>query len=157
MKVFQLALRSCASLGFGPHQSTARKYPINRKNVKVISILFVPLTFSCAYFFLEASTFEEFATSVELSVTLFLGVAVFLIFIWKHQQVCDLVRNIEIIIDDSELDFDALNSISIIIQTLFVISGLRHPASVGNYVVINWKNGRKSFILFICGSYLIFA
>lgn len=111
MKVFQLTLRSCATLGFGPYQSTTRKYPINRKNVRAIAIFFFPLTFSCAYFFLEASTFEEYATSVEQYVTLLLGMVIFLIFIWKHQQICGLHKNFERTIDERELDFTTLTSI----------------------------------------------
>lgn len=105
MKVFQMALRSCGSLGFGPNQLTTRKYPINRKNLQALSILCATLSLSCAYFFIEANTFEEYALSVNLCVSLIVCVAVYFIFIWKNQSICDLLENFESTVNESKLNF----------------------------------------------------
>lgn len=51
------------------------------------------------------------STSVEQYVTLLLGMVIFLIFIWKHQQICGLHKNFERTIDERELDFTTLTSI----------------------------------------------
>ena len=102
MKILQSALHGCATLGFGPQQPTTQKYPINRKNMRALSILCSALILSCTYFFLNANTFQEYAMSVYVSTTLMLGIGVYLIFIWKNQPIGKLFELFEKTIDESE-------------------------------------------------------
>lgn len=137
MKILQLVLRHCAASGFGPSQSTTQKYPINRKNVQALSFLCFAFGCSCAYFFLDANTFEEYTSSVYVSMSLMLIIAIYCTFIWKNQQTCELFNSFEKIVNDSESDFThSIHSLDSS-KTFHVISGLKYPASAENYVEIN--------------------
>lgn len=105
MKILQLTVRSCATLGYGPHQSTTQKYPINIKTVQAFFIICLALIFSCAYYFFEANTFDEYTLSVFVSATLMLVLVVHVILVWKNQPICELLDSFEKTVNERKQHF----------------------------------------------------
>lgn len=105
MKVLQLSLHGCATLGFGPYQPTTRKYPINKKNLVALFIHFLALSSSFAFLFLDANTFQECAMSVYASTMLLLNIGLYFVFIWKNQTICDLLQTFENSVEKRESIF----------------------------------------------------
>lgn len=102
IKILQLVRHNCAAFGFSLYQSTTQKYPINWKSLQAIFLICLAFYCSCAYFFLEANTFEEYTSSAYVSMTLMLIIALYLIFIWKNQSMAQLLHNVEKIVNERE-------------------------------------------------------
>lgn len=102
MKILQSVQRYCAVLGLGLNQSVTQKLPNYRKLVRTFCILGLACCFCCAYFFIEANTFQAYSVSIYISSTFMAATVLFVICVWKNRLIFSLIDNAEQMINESE-------------------------------------------------------